>query len=95
MIAKTGLLANKNATSNKRAFNWVKAQGPAKWIYESRWIWDGHFVSSSGVSAGMDMAIAVCQGFFGSHLGESIAKIIEYSPYFEATDDPFAKLYKL
>ena len=56
LLAKTGLLANRNATSNKKAFEWVKSiSNNVNWIREARWITDDKFYTPSGVSAGMDM----------------------------------------
>lgn len=56
LLAKTGLLANRNATSNKKVFEWVKSiSNNVNWIREARWIADDKFYTPSGVSAGMDM----------------------------------------
>ncbi|MGA6101822.1 DJ-1/PfpI family protein [Psychrobacter pocilloporae] len=58
LLAKAGLLDGKRATSNKRAWAWVISQSDqVKWIPEARWVIDGKFYTSSGVSAGMDMAL--------------------------------------
>lgn len=58
LLAKTGLLNMKKATSNKKAFAWVKSvNNNVKWVEEARWVVDGKFYTSSGVSAGMDMVL--------------------------------------
>ena len=60
LLARTGRLDGIAATSNKAAFAWVMEQGPkVDWKPEARWVEDGKFMTSSGVSAGMDMALAV------------------------------------
>jgi putative intracellular protease/amidase len=57
LLARTGLLDNRPATSNKIAWDWVVQQGPrVKWMRKARWVDDGNIVTSSGVSAGIDMA---------------------------------------
>ena len=51
LLAKAGVLDGKKATTNKKAFRWVADQGPeVNWIPCARWVEDGKFVSSSGVS---------------------------------------------
>lgn len=71
LLAKTGLLDGRKATSNKRSFEWVKSvNSKVKWIGSARWVIDGKYYTSSGVSAGMDMTL----GFVSDKLGEEIAK---------------------
>ncbi len=79
LLAKTGLLDNRNATSNKNSFEWVKSiSDKVKWIRKSRWIVDDKFYTSSGVSAGMDMALGFVSDVFGTKVAEQIASDIEY-----------------
>ena len=41
LLARTGLLDGRKATSNKRAFDWVVTHGPSvNWIRKSRWTVD-------------------------------------------------------
>lgn len=57
LLACTGLLNNRKATSNKRAFEWVKSYNTAvDWQPSARWVIDGKYYTSSGISAGIDMA---------------------------------------
>ena len=58
LLAKTGVLDSKRATSNKQAWPWVISQSnKINWVKQARWVIDGKFYTSSGVSAGMDMAL--------------------------------------
>ena len=58
LLAKSGVLDGRRATSNKRAWQWVISQSDqVNWIEQARWVVDGKFYTSSGVSAGMDMAL--------------------------------------
>ena len=42
LLAKTGALDGKRATTNKLAFKWVTEQGPlVQWIKQARWIDEG------------------------------------------------------
>ncbi len=79
LLAKTGLLDNKRATSNKKAFEWVKTtSAKTEWINNARWIVDGKYYTSSGVSAGMDMALGFIGDIYGIERSEQIANDIEY-----------------
>ena len=60
LLARTGLLDHRPATSNKLAWDWVLQQGPqVQWIRQARWVDDGDVITSSGVSAGVDMALSL------------------------------------
>ena len=79
LLAKTGLLYGRKATSNKKAFDWVKTTSQnVSWQKEPRWVKDGKFYTSSGVSAGMDMALGFVKDLFGEHKAAQIADDIEY-----------------
>src|SRR5262249_4864401 len=57
LLAQAGLLDGRRATTNKMFFSWPESTWPAvKWVREARWVEDGKFWTSSGVSAGIDMA---------------------------------------
>ena len=60
LLAKAGVLDGLRATSNKQFFDLsVQQSDRVEWIPRARWVDAGRFATSSGVSAGMDMAIAV------------------------------------
>ena len=53
LLAKAGILDGIQATTNKRAYEWATSQSDkVKWKKEARWVEDGKFFTSSGVSAG-------------------------------------------
>ncbi|MCD0244708.1 DJ-1/PfpI family protein [Xanthomonas melonis] len=90
LLARTGLLDGRRATTNKRAFNWVAAQGPkVQWVKQARWVEDGHIFTSSGVSAGTDMALALIAKIFGRDAASQVAGIAEYVWNEDSTNDPF------
>jgi transcriptional regulator GlxA family with amidase domain len=96
LLARAGVLDGHRATTNKMFFHWVAEQGPrVKWIKEARWVEDGKFVTSSGVSAGMDMALAVIARVAGPEVSNNIAIATEYDWHRDASWDPFAKLHGL
>jgi transcriptional regulator GlxA family with amidase domain len=91
LLARTGLLDGRNATSNKIAWDWVVEQGPGvHWQRRARWVDDGNIVSSSGVSAGTDMALALIQRLNGRDMAIAAARQMEYLWNQDATNDPFA-----
>jgi transcriptional regulator GlxA family with amidase domain len=94
LIARAGLLDGHRATSNKRAFDWVKTQGPrVNWVAEARWIEDGKLWTSSGVSAGIDMALAIIARICGLPAAEQTATMMEYEWHCDSAWDPFAKIW--
>ncbi|NLZ73589.1 MAG: DJ-1/PfpI family protein [Bacteroidales bacterium] len=79
LLAKTGLLDNKEATSNKKAFSWVITTGKrVLWNRKARWTTDGKFYTSSGVSAGMDMVLGFLSDRHGIDFARQISTDIEY-----------------
>lgn len=92
VLAATGLLDGRSATSNKRAFDWVISTRPqVNWHGAARWITDGKFVTSSGVGAGIDMTLGFVAGQYGDAIARRIATDIEYRWNDNPEDDPFAR----
>ncbi|HEY2837879.1 MAG TPA: DJ-1/PfpI family protein [Pirellulales bacterium] len=95
LLAKAGLLDGRRATSNKQYFGLAVAQGPkVNWVKEARFVDDGNRVTSSGVSAGTDMALHVIERLYGKDLAEKIANGTEYQRQVDGAHDPFAKFLK-
>ncbi len=92
LLARTGLLDGRPATSNKIAWDWVVQQGPhVTWVRQARWVDDGNIVTSSGVSAGIDMALSLIARIHGRDMALSSARNMEYVWHEDAADDPFAR----
>jgi transcriptional regulator GlxA family with amidase domain len=92
LLARTGMLAGHRATSNKAALAWVAEQAAdVEWIGRARWIESGKFVTSSGVTAGIDAALAVVARLVGERAAVDTAQLIEHERRLEHTDDPFAR----
>jgi transcriptional regulator GlxA family with amidase domain len=91
LLARTGLLDGRPATSNKLAWHWVLEQGPkVHWQRQARWVDDGDIVTSSGVSAGIDMALSLITRLHGRDIALAAAQRMEYRWHEEAANDPFA-----
>lgn len=96
LLATTGLLDGRAATTNKMDFIWSKSFGKkVNWIPEARWVEDDKFVTSSGVSAGIDMSLGVIARVFGQQEAERVAVSTEYEWHKDSSWDPFAKIHKL
>jgi putative intracellular protease/amidase len=96
VLAAAGVLDGRRATSNKAVFEWVRSQGPdVEWVPRARWVVDGKFWTSSGVSAGIDMALALLANLAGEPLARTLAKHFEYEWHDDPTWDPFAAVHGL
>ena len=95
LLAKAGLLDNRNATTNKTAFNWVKSNGMnVKWDKNARWIVDGKYYTSAGVSAGIDMILGFVADIHGLDIAIEISNYIEYDWNRSKRNDKFCHLEK-
>ena len=93
LLAKAGVLDGLRATSNKLAFAWASSQSEkVQWQQQARWVEDGKVFSSSGVSAGIDMSLAVIAKLVSQQAAEEAANFAEYSWQRDADCDPFASV---
>ena len=91
LLAKAGVLDGRRATTNKNAFEWVASQGPkVHWQRKARWVEDGRYFTSSGVSAGTDMGLALIAGLCGIDQARQVAHWAEYTWNENSENDPFA-----
>ncbi|KAK7192401.1 hypothetical protein DPSP01_004986 [Paraphaeosphaeria sporulosa] len=92
IVAKSGVLDGRRATSNKKAFAWVKAQNAeVKWVAKARWVVDGNVWTSSGVAAGIDMIYAWVEDIWGTDVAEELADSSEYERNRDSKKDRFAE----
>ncbi len=96
LLSRTGLLDGRRATTNKAFFAQCSAEGPAvDWVKQARWVEDGKYFTSSGVSAGTDLALAIIARLFGEGAAEKVAIGTEYEWHRDSAWDPFAKIHGL
>ena len=92
LLAKTGILDGHRATSNKRFFFFAQQQSQrVNWIEDARWVESGKMFTSSGVSAGTDMALGLVAKIYGLKQARELASAVEYVWHEDASNDPFAK----
>jgi putative intracellular protease/amidase len=91
LLAKAGLLKGRKATSNKNFFSLAVEQDPSvQWQRKARWVEDGKYITSSGVSAGTDMALGVAARLVGKEHAGHLAHDLEYQWNDDPANDPFA-----
>lgn len=90
LLARTGLLDGRIATSNKIAFQWVRSNGAhVLWNERARWTVDGKYYTSSGVTAGMDMTLGFIEDRQGLDMALRVAREIEYCWIRDKDNDSF------
>lgn len=82
LLARTTCLDDKKATTNAKAFEWVKSQNErVLWQKNARFVRDENIYTSAGVSAGIDMAFAFVRENYGEQKAKEIAEHIEYKSF--------------
>jgi transcriptional regulator GlxA family with amidase domain len=86
VYAHAGLLDGRRTTTHWAFRDNLAAMGPT--VLTNRVVFDGKFVSGAGVSAGIDMAIALTAREHGEKLAKALQLGIEYDPepQFDAGD---------
>jgi len=91
LLAKAGLLKGRRATSNKTFFALAVSQDASvTWVKHARWVEDGKMITSSGVSAGTDMALGLVARIYGKDRARALARVLEYQWNEDPSLDPFA-----
>jgi transcriptional regulator GlxA family with amidase domain len=78
LLAAAGLLAGRRATSHWAALDELRALGVQ--AVSERVVFDGNIVTAAGVSAGIDMALALAARIAGEQVAQAIQLGIEYDP---------------
>jgi putative intracellular protease/amidase len=78
ILAAAGLLAGKRATSHWLALEELRALGVE--VVPERVVFDGKIATAAGVSAGIDMALALAARIAGPDVAQAIQLGIEYDP---------------
>jgi transcriptional regulator GlxA family with amidase domain len=93
LLAKTGLLDGRKATTNKMAWGFVFSHGQKTvWDKSARWVKDSKYYTSAGVSAGIDMVFGFVADIHGVETAQDIMKYLEYAWDENDTDDKFVYL---
>ncbi|MGS0693065.1 DJ-1/PfpI family protein [Shewanella sp. 0m-4] len=91
LLAMTSVLNGRKATTNKMAFQWVTSLNDnPQWQPKARWVFDGKFLTSSGVSAGTDAALFWVKHLHGEQEAKRIQTLTEYNWIEDPNNDPYA-----
>ncbi len=79
LLAKTGLLSGKAATTHHGAYAELAMAFPDIWVKRgARFVESGNLASSGGLSSGIDLALHVVERYFGYAIALSTADNLEY-----------------
>ena len=79
VLAKTGLLAGKPATTFHGAFGAFAAEFPDIQLKRgARFVEDGNLATAGGLSSGIDLALRVVERYFGREVAKQTAYTLEY-----------------
>lgn len=91
IAARAGVLDGWRATTNKLAWaETVALRREVRWVHRARWVEDGNVWTSSGISAGIDVAFAWIRKVYGEEVAKDVVDRMEYTPVLDPDDDPFA-----
>ena len=79
ILAAAGVLVGRRATTHWQAIEELRRLGVE--AVEERVVFDGKFVTAAGVSAGIDMALALAAKIAGEQVTQAIQLGIEYDPH--------------
>ena len=79
LLHRAGLLAGKKATTHWASLDRLRALGDVK-VVEERFVHDGKIWSSAGVSAGLDLMLAVIAEIAGDEVAGKVQFRTEYYP---------------
>ncbi len=85
LLAAAGLLEGREATTHWGCYKILEALG-AKYT-RKRWVQDGKFITSAGVSAGIDMALYLASKLTDEATARSVQLGLEYDP-----EPPFGRI---
>lgn len=80
ILAKTGLLANRKATTHWKAIGSIQKQYPEiNFIKNVRYVADGNIVTTGGVTSGIDGALYLVERLDGTQTAKEVADIMVYN----------------
>ncbi|HWA67381.1 MAG TPA: DJ-1/PfpI family protein [Mycobacteriales bacterium] len=81
VYAAAGLLRNRPATTHWGSLDLLHETDPTITVRpDDRYVDDGDVVTSSGVSAGIDMALHLVRRFAGEERAREVRRVIQYDP---------------
>ncbi|KAL0563299.1 hypothetical protein V5O48_018772 [Marasmius crinis-equi] len=100
LVAYTGLLTGKRATTNKASYKMIVEDTKKfniNWVPKARWVVDddNHLWTSSGITAGFDLAYAFLKYLAGEKFAQEVRALAEVNTVENPDDDNFAEYFGL
>jgi transcriptional regulator GlxA family with amidase domain len=94
ILARTGHLDGKRATTNKNRWDLTTAMGPkVQWVKKARWVVDSNIWTSAGISAGIDVTLAFIKNLYGREVVDLVSNTMEYERHEDSSWDPFTAIF--
>jgi transcriptional regulator GlxA family with amidase domain len=78
LLARAGLLSGRRATTHWGALDTLAGLDPTVTVERNLRVVEDGIVTSAGVAAGIDMALAVVEGLYGKAVADETARYIEF-----------------
>ncbi|MEU8827153.1 DJ-1/PfpI family protein [Streptomyces sp. NPDC048636] len=78
ILGSAGLLTGRRATTHWTAMEELRALGVA--AVDERYVFDGKYVTAAGVSAGIDMGLALAGRLAGDTMAQTVQLMLQYDP---------------
>ncbi|KAL1918612.1 uncharacterized protein VTP21DRAFT_2634 [Calcarisporiella thermophila] len=92
VLAASGLLDGKQATTVKMLWPMTRMFSQVKWVKQARFTHDGNIITTSGATAGLDGILYAVQLLYGEKVAHTLAEISEYKWNSDPSHDPFTDL---
>jgi transcriptional regulator GlxA family with amidase domain len=92
LLAQDGLLHGRRATTHWAALDLLSSIDPTIQVQRTARVVSDTVVTSAGVSAGIDMSLAVVARLCGVDVSRETAHYIEYVPQYQSASDPMLQI---
>jgi putative intracellular protease/amidase len=88
VVADAGVLGGQSATTHHDTLPVVEKSHPeVQWVHNRRYVDSGQFISSAGITSGVDASLYTLERFFGRDVADQTAQAMGY-PHTRFLDDP-------
>jgi transcriptional regulator GlxA family with amidase domain len=91
ILAEAGLLKGRKATTHWSALDMLRRYPDVEVKESVRFVRDGGIATSAGISAGIDLALAIVRDAYGEEVAKEVAHRMDY-PYLESRDQQMQTL---
>lgn len=85
LLAKSGLLDGKKATTHFDSIHWMRTQFPAIDVIEDvKYVDEDRIVTSGGVATGIHMSLHMVDRLAGRSMAEDVSRVMEFETDFDA-----------